>query len=142
MYSAPYGYPNPAGGPVFNGAPPQQNHHMQPGPSPNQPQQMMFNPQQFPIGAQGAHFPTGPNPAMMGGVGPAGMMQNAAMPHMAANGQSKPPYSYVFTLCHMPISLASFPSPSSVTGKTLIPGPPASHHLLLSRFLWSFCWLL
>jgi hypothetical protein len=87
MYSAPYGYPNPAGGPAFNGAPPQQNPHLQPGPSQSQPQQMMFNPQQFPMGAQGGHFQAGPNPAMMGGAGPAGMMQNTAMPHMAANGQ-------------------------------------------------------
>ncbi|KAK0627502.1 hypothetical protein B0T14DRAFT_563305 [Immersiella caudata] len=87
MYSAPYGYPNPAGGPAFNGAPPQQNPHLQPGPSPGQPQQMMYNPQQFPMGAQGGHFPAGPNPAMMGGAGPAGMMQNTAMPHMGANGQ-------------------------------------------------------
>lgn len=48
---------------------------------------MMFNPQQFPMGAQGGHFPAGPNPAMMGAAGPAGMMQNAAMQHMGANGQ-------------------------------------------------------
>ncbi|GAB1316660.1 CYC8-general repressor of transcription [Madurella fahalii] len=86
MYSAPYGYPNAAGGPVFNGAPPQ-GVHLQPGPSPNQPQQMMYNTQQFPMATQAGPFPGGPNPAMMGGVGPAGMMQNAAMPHMAANGQ-------------------------------------------------------
>lgn len=88
MYSASYGYPN-AAGPAFNGAPQPQN--MQPGgPSPNAPQQMMYNPQQFPMGAQGA-FPGAPNPAAMmpGGPGPAGMMQNTAMPHMAANGQSK-----------------------------------------------------
>ncbi|KAK5660480.1 hypothetical protein OQA88_13028 [Cercophora sp. LCS_1] len=87
MYQPPYGYPNPAGGPAFNGAPPQQNPHLQPGPSPGQPQQMMYNPQQFPMGTQGGPFPGGPNPAMMGGAGPAGMMQNTAMPHMAPNGQ-------------------------------------------------------
>ncbi|KAK1752122.1 hypothetical protein QBC47DRAFT_66445 [Echria macrotheca] len=87
MYSTPYGYPNPAGGPPFNGAPPQQNPHLQPGPAPGQPQQMMYNPQQFPMGTQAGHFPGGPNPAMMGAPGPAGMMQNAGMPHMAANGQ-------------------------------------------------------
>jgi hypothetical protein len=91
MYSAPYGYPNAAGGPVFNGAPPQ-GLQLQAGQSPNQPQQMMYNPQQFPMTTQTGPFPGGPNQAMMGGVGPAGMMQNAAMPHMAANGQSKPPF--------------------------------------------------
>ncbi len=84
MYSAQYGFPN-AAGPAYNGAP-QQNSHLQRGPGPNQPQQMMFNPQQFPMGAQGP-FPGAPN--MMPGPGPAGMMQNAAMPHVAANGQSK-----------------------------------------------------
>ena len=87
MYSAPYGFPNAAAGPTFNGAPPGQNPHMQPGPGPNQPQQMMYNPQQFPMGAQGP-FPGGPNQAaMMPGAGPAGMMQNPGMP-MGPNGQS------------------------------------------------------
>lgn len=87
MYSAPYGFANAAPGPGFNGAgaPPPQNPHMQPGPMPNQPQPMMYNPQQFPMGAQGP-FPGGPN--MMPGAGPGGMPQNA-MPHMGANGQSK-----------------------------------------------------
>ena len=78
MYSAPYGG-------HFNGATPP-NPHLQPAPGPNQPQQMMYNPQQFPMGAQGP-FPGGPN--VMPAAGPAGMMQNTAMPHMAANGQSK-----------------------------------------------------
>ncbi|KAK3687349.1 hypothetical protein B0T22DRAFT_126364 [Podospora appendiculata] len=109
MYPNHYGYPNAAGGPAFNGAPPPQNPHLQPGPSQNQPQQMMYNTQQqhqqlqqqqqFPMSAQAAHFPAGPNPAIMGAAGPAGMMQNtampamptmpalSAMPHMAANGQ-------------------------------------------------------
>ena len=91
MYSAPYGYPNAAAGPIFNGAPPPQGAHLQPAPSPNQPQQMMYNTQQFPMGGQPGAFPAGPNPALMGGSGPAGMMQNAAMSQMAANGQSKPP---------------------------------------------------
>jgi hypothetical protein len=117
MYSAPYGYPNPAGGPAFNGAPPQQNPHLQPGPSQSQPQQMMFNPQQFPMGAQGGHFQAGPNPAMMGGAGPAGMMQNTAMPHMAANGQSKLP---IF-ICLSPSN--TFPSPRPVTS-VLAPAMP------------------
>ncbi|KAK3307520.1 uncharacterized protein B0T15DRAFT_181202 [Chaetomium strumarium] len=86
MYSAPYGYANAAGGQIFNGAPPH-GAHLQPGPSPNQQQQMMYNTQQFPLAGQPGAFPAGPNPAMMGGAGSAGMMQNAGMPHMAANGQ-------------------------------------------------------
>ncbi|KAL2024505.1 hypothetical protein VTK56DRAFT_7548 [Thermocarpiscus australiensis] len=86
MYSAPYGYPNAAGAPSFNGVP-LQAAHLQPAPSPNQPQQMMFNTQQFPMAGQPGPFPGGPNPALMGGAGPAGMMQHAAMPHMAANNQ-------------------------------------------------------
>ncbi|KAI0863692.1 hypothetical protein F4860DRAFT_47586 [Xylaria cubensis] len=87
MYAG-YGYPNnPAGSPQYNGgAPPpgSQNPVMQPGTSSNQ---MMYNAQQFPMGAQSAAaFPGNPN--MMAGVGPSGMMQNAGMPHMAAaNGQ-------------------------------------------------------
>ncbi|AEO60665.1 hypothetical protein MYCTH_74772 [Thermothelomyces thermophilus ATCC 42464] len=89
MYSAPYGYQNAAAGPIFNGAPPQQAAHMQPSPSPNQQQQMMYNTQQFPMPGQPGAFPVGPNPALMGGgaAGSAGMMQNPGMPHMAANGQ-------------------------------------------------------
>ncbi|KAL2148477.1 hypothetical protein VTH82DRAFT_2031 [Thermothelomyces myriococcoides] len=89
MYSAPYGYQNAAAGPIFNGAPPQQAAHMQPNPSPNQQQQMMYNSQQFPMPGQPGAFPTGPNPALMGGgaAGSAGMMQNPGMPHMAPNGQ-------------------------------------------------------
>ncbi|GJC77998.1 hypothetical protein ColLi_00836 [Colletotrichum liriopes] len=91
MYTPGYGFSNVP--PNFNtGAPPpNQNPHMQPGSVPNQPgQQMMYNPNQFagmPGGQSG--FVGGPNPAMMSGAGPAGMMQNAGMPHMAANGQSK-----------------------------------------------------
>ncbi|KAL2129507.1 hypothetical protein VTI74DRAFT_7657 [Chaetomium olivicolor] len=88
MYSAPYGYPNAAAGPIFNGAPPQ-GAHLQPVPSPGQQQQMMYNAQQFPMAGQPGAFSAGPNPAAMmgGGAGPAGMMQNGGMPHMTANGQ-------------------------------------------------------
>ncbi|KAK1596383.1 uncharacterized protein LY79DRAFT_62990 [Colletotrichum navitas] len=89
MYTPGYGFSNVP--PNFNtGAPPSnQNPHMQPGSVSNQAgQQMMYNPNQFagmPGGQSG--FVGGPNPAMMSGAGPAGMMQNAGMPHMAANGQ-------------------------------------------------------
>lgn len=83
MYSAGYGYGNAA--PNFNNGAPQQQ-GMQPGQ-----QQMMYNQQgQHPqqqqfagMGAQGG-YPQGGNPQMM-----AGMMQNAGMQHMAANGQSE-----------------------------------------------------
>ncbi len=90
MYAGNYGYPNnPAGSPQYNGGAPHpgsQNSAMQPGTSSNQ---MMYNAQQFPMGAQsGTAFPG--NPSMMAGVAPPGMMQNTGMPHMAnANGQSK-----------------------------------------------------
>ncbi|RYP90587.1 hypothetical protein DL770_003254 [Monosporascus sp. CRB-9-2] len=106
MYSTNFGFPNAAAvatGPY--GAPPgSQNHQQQPGQAHlNQPQQqhqhqhphqqqqqhMMYNPQQFSMGAQpsAGAFPGAPN--MMPGAGPAGMMQNTGMQHMAAaNGQS------------------------------------------------------
>lgn len=133
MYAGNYGFPN--------GAPPSQNPQMQgqgpnPNQSPQQPQQqqqqqqpqqqqpqqqqqqqhMMYNPQQFPMGAPGGAFPGGPNVNMMSGAGPAaGMMQSAGMPHMAAaNGQSK---LVVYPLPHLewpriaacrPVPLCSF----------------------------------
>lgn len=80
MYSAGYGFAN-NGAPSFNNAAPQQ-----PGAQPTG-QQVMYNQQQQFAGMapQGAFAP-GANPQMMPG-GPAGMMPNAAMPHMAANGQ-------------------------------------------------------
>ncbi|KAH8912174.1 hypothetical protein BR93DRAFT_63744 [Coniochaeta sp. PMI_546] len=115
MYSAPYGFPNAVPGsggpgPTFNGgAPPPQNPHMQPGPSPNQPQ-MMYSNQQFPMTAQGP-FSGANNPAaMMAAAGPAAMMQNPGMPHMAPNGQSKLllscPSLLALLLCSPPPPLA------------------------------------
>ncbi|KAK7721027.1 hypothetical protein SLS64_001321 [Diaporthe eres] len=91
MYSAPYGYGN-AAGQAFTGAPPGQSPQMQPGPGQNQPQQQMMYNQQFsmgpsvPGGYAGAQNPGAMMPG--GGGGPAGMMQNTAMPQMPANGQS------------------------------------------------------
>ncbi|KPM39782.1 hypothetical protein AK830_g6757 [Neonectria ditissima] len=82
MYSAGYGFANSAAASFNNAAPPQQ-----PGAQPTG-QQVMYNQQQQFAGMatpQGAFAP-GANPQMMPG-GPAGMMPNAAMPHMAANGQ-------------------------------------------------------
>lgn len=66
---------------------------MQPGPGQNQPQQQMMYNQQFsmgpsvPGGYAGAQNPGAMMPG--GGGGPAGMMQNTAMPQMPANGQSE-----------------------------------------------------
>jgi hypothetical protein len=91
MYAGNYGYPNNAavGQQPYNGGAPHpgsQNSSLQPGTAPNQ---MMYNAQQFPMAAHSAAGFAG-NPNMMAGVGPAGMMQNTGMPHMAAaNGQSK-----------------------------------------------------
>lgn len=111
MYSAPYGYGNPAGQP-YNGAPPGQNPQMQPGPGPSQQQQQMMYNQQYPMGAGGA-FPGAPNPSAMmpggAGAGPAGMMQNTAMPHMAANGQSK--FDLLLLFLSLPASHTLLPSP-------------------------------
>jgi hypothetical protein len=90
MYSAGYGFANNAA-PSFNNPAPQQ-----PGAQPAG-QQMMYNQQQQQqqfagMTPQGAFAP-GANPQMMPG-GP-GMMPNAGMPHMAANGQSECPVRHV-----------------------------------------------
>lgn len=70
---------------------------------------MMYNAQQFPMGAQSAAgFPGNPN--MMASVGPPGMMQNTSMSHMGpANGQRKlalPPLC-VYSMIVFHLSLAS-----------------------------------
>ncbi|KAI2618816.1 hypothetical protein GGR54DRAFT_143869 [Hypoxylon sp. NC1633] len=101
MYASNYGFPNavPPAGSQYNGGAPHsasQNPHLQPGQSPPN-QTSMYNPQQFPMGAQPAvGFPG--VPSMMPGPGPAGMMQNTGMPHMAAAngpmpGNYQPPYT-------------------------------------------------
>ncbi|KAI0380081.1 hypothetical protein F5Y04DRAFT_105786 [Hypomontagnella monticulosa] len=98
MYAGNYGLPNtvpPAGSQYNGGAPHPASQNLQPGQGPPT-QPSMYNPQQFPMGAQaGVPFPGAPN--MMPGPGPAGMMQNTGMPHMAAaNGPMpnyQPPYS-------------------------------------------------
>ncbi|KAI1018233.1 hypothetical protein LB505_001203 [Fusarium chuoi] len=81
MYSAGYGFGNNAA-PSFNNPAPQQQSGAQPAA-----QQMMYNQQQQFAGMtpQGGFNP-GANPQMMG-AGPGGMMPNAGMQHMAANGQ-------------------------------------------------------
>ncbi|KAF9773766.1 hypothetical protein IL306_008370 [Fusarium sp. DS 682] len=81
MYSAGYGFSNNAA-PSFNNPAPQQQSGAQPAA-----QQMMYNQQQQFAGMtpQGGFNP-GANSQMMG-AGPGGMMQNAGMQHMAANGQ-------------------------------------------------------
>lgn len=87
MYSAGYGFGNAP--PNFNNAAPQppgaqqqQQHQHQ------QQQQLMYNQQQQFAGMAPQGFGPGATPQMMSG-NPAGMMQNAGMPHMAANGQSE-----------------------------------------------------
>ncbi|OTB15521.1 hypothetical protein K445DRAFT_108729 [Daldinia sp. EC12] len=99
MYAGNYGLPNavpPAGSQYNGGAPHPASHnpHLQPGQGhPNQ--ASMYN-QQFPMGAQAAvGFPGAPN--MMSGPGPAGMMQNTGMPHMAAASGPMPNYQPPYT---------------------------------------------
>ncbi|KAI0843211.1 hypothetical protein F5Y06DRAFT_292194 [Hypoxylon sp. FL0890] len=100
MYAGNYGFPNavPPAGSQYNGGAPHsasQNPHLQPGQGPPN-QASMYNPQQFPMGAQpGVAFPGGPN--MMPGPGPAGMMQNTGMPHMAAANGPMPNYQPPYT---------------------------------------------
>ncbi|CAH0015610.1 unnamed protein product [Clonostachys rhizophaga] len=78
MYAAGYGFGNAA--PNFNAGAPQQ-------PGGQQQQHLMYNQQQQFAGmAPQAAFAPGANAQMMPG-GSAGMMQNAGMPHMGANGQ-------------------------------------------------------
>ncbi|KAK4157348.1 hypothetical protein C8A00DRAFT_40312 [Chaetomidium leptoderma] len=122
MYSAPYGYPNATtAGPIFNGAPPQ-------GAPPNQPQHMMYNTQQFPMPGQGA-FSAGPNPALMGGgVGPAGMMQNAGMPHMAANGQMAFQAPFTSSPYAAGIPSSSAPQPQ-LPANFMMPGQMAAYQM-------------
>lgn len=76
MYNAGYGFGNAA--PNFNAGTPQQ---------PGAQQQLMYNQQQQ-FGAMAPQGFPGANPQMMA-AGPAGMMQNTGMPHMAANSQSE-----------------------------------------------------
>ncbi|KAI1448182.1 hypothetical protein F5Y02DRAFT_337333 [Annulohypoxylon stygium] len=100
MYAGNYGFPNavPPAGSQYNGGAPHsasQNPHLQPGQGPPN-QASMYNPQQFPMGAQpGVGFPGAPN--MMPGPSPAGMMQNTGMPHMAAANGPMPGYQPPYT---------------------------------------------
>lgn len=118
MYAGNYGFPNavpPAGS--------------QPGQVPPN-QASMYNPQQFPMGAQpGVAFPGAPN--MMPGPGPAGMMQNTGMPHMAAaNGpipNYQPPYTNSPYGAGVPSSVApqmNLPPNYAMGGGVPMPGFP------------------
>ncbi|KAK4100275.1 hypothetical protein N658DRAFT_487004 [Parathielavia hyrcaniae] len=130
MYSAPYGYPNTAAGPIFNGAaPPPQGPHLQPGPAPNQPQQIMFNSQQFPMPGQPGAFSAGPNSALMAGAaGPAGMMQNAGMPHMTSNGQMG--FQGAFTTAPYSASMTSSAGPQpKLPANFMMPNQMASYQM-------------
>lgn len=86
MYAPAYGYGpgNPSASFNPNGAPPQPHtphHTQQPG---QQPQHMMYNPQQY-GGGVGAHQSPyeGPGQGMGANAGGMGMMQNNGMAHMA-----------------------------------------------------------
>ncbi|KAI1074990.1 hypothetical protein F5B20DRAFT_421658 [Whalleya microplaca] len=92
MYAGNYAFPN-------NGAPPPAPQNpMQPGHGQGPPNQNpMYNPQQYPMVSQpGAGFP-GAAPGMMPGAGPAGMMHNTGMPHMAAANGPMPNYQTPYT---------------------------------------------
>ncbi|KAI1394063.1 uncharacterized protein F4822DRAFT_35253 [Hypoxylon trugodes] len=102
MYGNYGGLPNavPPAGSQYNGGAPHSaahNPHLQPGQvPPNQPSMYNHPHQQFPMGAQaGVGFPGAPN--MMPGPGPAGMMQNTGMPHMAATNGPMPNYQPPYT---------------------------------------------
>ncbi|KAI1107435.1 hypothetical protein F4804DRAFT_160355 [Jackrogersella minutella] len=101
MYAGNYGFPNavPPAGSQYNGGAPHsasQNPHLQPGQGPPNQPSMYNHQQQFPMGAQpGPGFPGAPN--MIPGPGPAGMMQNTGMPHMAAANGPMPNYQPPYT---------------------------------------------
>jgi hypothetical protein len=104
MYSAGYGFGNAP--PNFNNAaaapqpPGAQQQQQQQQQQQHQQQQLMYNQQQQFAGMAPQGFgPGGATPQMMSG-NPAGMMQSAGMPHMAANGQSK----CAAPLCTLPSS--------------------------------------
>jgi hypothetical protein len=84
MYTPTYGYGPGNNSSPFNpnGAPPQpHNPHQQQQPG-QQPQHMMYNPQQYGIGGHQSPYGT-PVPGMGGNAGAMGMMQNNGMAHMA-----------------------------------------------------------
>ncbi|EFX05634.1 hypothetical protein CMQ_3703 [Grosmannia clavigera kw1407] len=103
MYSTQYGFGN-AAGQAFNTPSPQQQmqqppqqqplqqqqmqqpvSHMPPGSMPGQ--QIMYGPPFSMAAGPGPYGAVAGGPNMMANPGPAGIMQNPAMPHMAANGQ-------------------------------------------------------
>ncbi|KAI0482861.1 hypothetical protein GGR56DRAFT_211160 [Xylariaceae sp. FL0804] len=123
MYAGNYGFPNNAAASPYSGAPPPAHQQNTP------PTQIMYNSHQFPLGPQpGAGFPGNPN--MMPGAGPAGMMPNPAMPHMASNGQMpnyQTPYSNSPYGAGIPASAAphmNVPTTYAMGGGMPMPGFP------------------
>jgi hypothetical protein len=97
MYAPSYGFGPGSNSQPFNpnGAPPQahnphQQQQQQPG---QQPQHMMYNPQQYaaPAGPHPSPYGGGPGPGMGPNAGGMGMMQNSGLAHMAGgNGMFAP----------------------------------------------------
>lgn len=135
MYAPAYGYgpANPSSAPSFNGGAPQQQqqqlqlqqqppnpHHpsqqSQPG---QQPQHLMYNPQQFSSPYGGG---PGPAPGMGPNAGAMGMMQNNGMAHMPGGGM-------LHTQC-FPV-----PVPTSLVALSLL---PPGCHCLAPRDLYSW----
>jgi hypothetical protein len=88
MYAPSYGFGQGSNPQPFNpnGAPPQaHNPHQQQQQQPGQPQQMMYNPQQYaaPAGPHQSPYGGGPGPGMGPNAGGMGMMQNSGLAHMA-----------------------------------------------------------
>ncbi|KAI0175782.1 hypothetical protein GGR52DRAFT_330006 [Hypoxylon sp. FL1284] len=140
MYAGNYGFPNaPPAASQYNGGAPHsapQNPHLQPGQGPPN-QASMYNQQQFPMGTQpGVPFPGAPN--MMGGPGPAGMMQNTGMPHMA-NGPMpgyQPPYTNSPYGAGVPTSVApqmNGPPNYAMGGGMPMPGFPMHHGMNIQQ---------
>ncbi|KAH6710392.1 hypothetical protein EV126DRAFT_21782 [Verticillium dahliae] len=141
MYGPGYGSnPNVNVPPTFNNAapPPHHNHnpHLQPGALSSQQPPQMYNPNQFAGGmpqGQQPSFPGAgqPNPAIMSGPGPAGMMQSTAMPQMPTNGQpNQSKISTVpFVIC--PHAVTSSVPPRSHRHASLAPPPslPTACHI-------------
>ena len=126
MYSAGYGFGNAP--PNFNNnaaaaAAPQPPGAQQQQQQQHQQQQLMYNQQQQFAGMGPQGFgPGGATPQMMSG-NPAGMMQSAGMPHMAANGQSK--CAARAPLCTLPSSIkVSSLSHPWLGQRCLYPFPP------------------
>jgi hypothetical protein len=110
MYAPSYGFGQGSNPQPFNpnGAPPQaHNPHQQQQQQPGQPQQMMYNPQQYaaPAGPHQSPYGGGPGPGMGPNAGGMGMMQNSGLAHMAGGHGMFAPSAQILS----PSRLASLP---------------------------------